>query len=285
MRTALAAAVLLALFSFVSTADAKKPKKQKGPDGPVVGWQQEGGWPGACWHPPDFSTFAEGPKRMAWQETRNAIMSQWRGERGDGVKLADQAVTDLETVMLAEADRVEVVARENLEQCKAAMSGGGDTTAWDKWVVEIAGRLTQGECPYPPLDYTAFNYLNVNAAWQNRLPVCKGDRIVVHGTEADYYQLEPGGTYINVAGDPAQPATSTLPCNVEGCVKGQLIMKFTSDSHVSQVIPVGISTEFLVPEHGQIEVMINDDNLSDNKFKVESGLEHHTGIEIKPAGG
>ena len=107
----------------------------------------------------------------------------------------------------------------------------------------------------------------------------------MHGTDGDYYQIEAGGPFINVAGDPSQKATSALPCNVEGCIKGQLIMKFTSDSHVSQVIPVGIGVEFLVPEHGQIEVMINDDNLSDNKFKVEKGLEHHTGIEVKPAGG
>jgi hypothetical protein len=279
MRTALAA---MALLAFTTDADAKKPK---GPSGPVVGWHQEAGWTGACWYPQDFSVLAEGPKRVAWQETRDAILAQWRGERGDGVTLREQAVTDLETVMLSKTERVETVARENLEQCKTAMSSGGDTTAWEKWLIEIAGRLTQGECPYAPLDYTAFNYLNINMAWQNRLPVCRGDKIVVHGTEGDYYQIQAGGPFINVAGDPAQKATSTLPCNIEGCLKGQLVMKFTSDSHVSQVIPVGIGVEFLAPEHGQIEVMINDDDLTDNKFKVEKGLEHHTGIEVKPAGG
>ena len=231
------------------------------------------------------TTLAEGPKRVSWQETRDAMLAQWRGERGDGVTLRDKAVTDLETVMLSKGDRVEVVARENLEQCKTAMSTGGGTTAWDSWVTEIAGRLTVGECPYAPLDYTAFNYLNINAGWQNRLPVCRGDRIVIHGTDADYFQLEEGGPWLNVAGDPNQKATAALPCNIEGCLKGQLVLKFTSDSHVTQVIPVGIAIEFLVPEHGQIEVMINDDSLSDNKYKVERGLEHHTGVEVKPAGG
>lgn len=276
MRTAFV--IVLVGVLFAPSAHAKKPKPAPAP---TQGWVPVGS--GQCWVPPDFSTLAEGPKRVAWNETRDAIVQQWRGEKGDGIKLRDQAVEDLETAMLAKADRVETVSRENLDHCKAAMQGGLDTSAWEAWLVEIAGRLTAGECPYPPLDYTAFNYLNINAGWQNRLPVCKGDKVLVKGTGADYFQLEPGGPWINVTGDPSKKVGPNHPCNIEGCVVGQLVMKFTSDSHVEQVIPIGLATEFRVPEHGQIEVMINDDNLSDNKYKIENRLEHHTGIEVKPA--
>jgi hypothetical protein len=198
------------------------------------------------------------------------------------VQLKENAVTDLETVMLSKADRIETVARENLEQCKAAMSGGG-TGAWEAWVTEIAGRLTEGECPYAPLDYTAFNYLNINSDWQNRLPVCKGNKISIGGTEGDYFQIQEGGPWINVAGDTSQPASGSLPCTIEGCFKGQLVMRFTAENHVTQVIPVGLGIEFVAPDHGVIEVMINDDTFFDNKYKVENRLEHHTGIEVKPA--
>jgi hypothetical protein len=264
---------------------AKKPKKSKTPAGPVVGWHREAGWTADCWYPPDFAPMAEGAKRMAWQETRDAIVGQWRGERNDGVKLDDKHVENLETVILSKPERIESVAKGNLEQCKAAVAAGGSNTDWEKWLVSQAGSLTEGECPYAPLDYTLFNYLSVTDDWQISTPVCKGDKIIVHGTEGDYFQLSQGGPWINVAGDTSQPATAGLPCTIEGCFRGQLVMRFTSDSHVQNIIPIGISTEFLAPDHGRIEVMINDDTLEDNKFKVEKGLEHHTGIELKPAGG
>lgn len=282
-RTHLALGLLVPLVLIPGDAFAKR-NKDKGPAGPIVGWHRESGWTADCWYPPDFSVMSEGAKRMSWQETRDAIVGQWRGERNDGVVLNDKHVESLETVILSKADRIETVAKGNLEQCKTAVSGAGNG-AWEAWLVTTAGQLTEGECPYAPMDYTLFNYLSVTSEWQVSTPVCRGDKIIVHGTEGDYFQLTAGGPWLNVAGDPSQPAVAGLPCNIEGCLRGQLVMRFTSDSHVTQVIPIGISTEFLVPEHGRIEVMINDDTLDDNKFKIEKGLEHHTGIEIKPAGG
>lgn len=283
LRTTLMSFLLLPLVLSAGDAFAKKPKN-KGPVAPIVGWHREAGWTADCWYPPDFSVLAEGAKRMSWQETRDAIVGQWRGERNDGIKLDDKHVENLETVILSKPERIDTVAKGNLEQCKAAVAGG-PTSAWESWLVSSAGSLTEGECPYAPLDYTLFNYLSVNSDWQISTAVCKGDKIIVHGTEGDYYQLSAGGPWLNVAGDPAQPATASLPCNIEGCLRGQLVMRFTGDSHTQQIIPIGISTEFMAPEHGRIEVMINDDTLEDNKFKVEKGLEHHTGIELKPAGG
>jgi hypothetical protein len=282
MRLTVLTPLLLAGLLQVAPAFAKKPKEPKEPAGPTAaGWYRAPGWTADCYYPDDFASMSEGPRRMAWNLARDAIVGQWRGQRNDGIKFGDQAATDLETVMMAKADRVTVVVQENWEQCKAAMSGGG-AAAWEAWVPAIAGRLTEGECPYPPLDYTAFNYLNINSSWQNPLYVCKGDKIIVHATDADYFQLTAGGPWINAGGDPNQKATGDLPCTTE-CLRGQLVMKYTSDNHDVLVSGIGLAAEFRAPNHGKIELMINDDSLSDNKYKVENRIEHHTGIEIKPA--
>lgn len=284
LSLALLGGALAIVLLVPADADAKKKKKGK-TDEPKIGWHREEGWAGDCWYPPNFSEMPAGTKRVAWNESREAILSQWRGERGDGVSLDSRHVENIETIILSKPERTETVAVENLEQCEAMMKGKGSNAQWEQWLVAVAGRLTEGECPYPPMDYQYHNYLSVNSDWHLPVNVCKGDRLIIHGTENDYYQLEKGGPWMNVAGNPSLPLGGNLPCNIEGCVRGQLVMRFTSDTHVQQVIPIGITTEFLVPEHGRIELMINDDSLDDNKFKVETGLEHHTGIEIRPSGG
>ncbi len=285
MRLAGACVIVLLLLPGLAEAGKKKKKKKNAePEGPRIGWHEVGSNGGSCYYPPDFSELASGPKRMGWMETREALMSQWRGDRGDGVSFDERVITDVETVLLAKPERIEAFAVENLSQCERAMKGGG-TDAWAKWLSASPGRLTEGECPTPPMDYTLYDYLSLNFDWQIPVNVCKGDRILVHGTDSDYYKLESGGPWINVSGDPNATDVSGLPCDIEGCVRGMLIMKFTGESGVSQVLPVGVEREFLAPEHGTIQVMINDDELTDNVYKVERGLEHHTGIEYKPAGG
>jgi hypothetical protein len=268
------------VLTLAAAGPAFAGKKKKGEEAaPVVGWQPVGS--GQCWHPPDFATMPEGSKRMAWQETRDAIVAQWRGDRGDGVDFDDARVEAAETVLLAQADRIEQVSKDNLVRCKAAMAGEGNA-AWEAWVSGLPRQLTVGECPTPPMDYTLYDYLSINNDWQIPVQVCKGDRLTVHGTPADYYQLTKGGAFVNITGDASDANVSGLPCNVEGCVRGMLIMRFTSESGVQQILPVGDTREFLVPEHGRIDVMINDDSMSDNIYKVDRGVEHHTGIEYKP---
>jgi hypothetical protein len=275
---------LLALAVAASDAAFAGKKKSREQAAPKVGWQPAGAAGGQCWHPPDFSSMPEGTKRMAWQETRDAMLSQWRGERGDGVKFEDKVVENVETTLLAKADRIEQVSKDNLAQCEEFMKGGTVAT-WQTWAAGLTGSLTAGECPTPPMDYTMYDYLSINHDWHIPVQVCKGDLFTVHGTTADYFQLSKGGPWINVEGDKSDASVAGLPCNIEGCYRGMLIMRFTGESGVQQILPVGETREFLAPEHGRVDVMINDDSMSDNVWKVDRGVEHHTGIEYKPVSG
>ncbi len=276
-----ALALVLLVIPLGAHAGKKKKKKDSGP--PPTGWQTQEGWAGSCYYPPDFSAMGAGDKRMAWQATRNELMAQWQGQKGDGVSFDDKAVINLETALLGKPERIEPVSKDNLEQCITAMKGGG-FDAWGSWLGAQTAQLTAGECPFPPLDYTLFDYLSIHDDWQIPCNVCKGDHIKVKGSSMDYFRMEKDGPWINVDGDPAQPASSPdLPCNVEGCFVGQLIMRYTGEDHVTTVIPIGTRSDFLVPGHGRIEVMINVNNFENNVWKVESGLEHHSSIEYSPA--
>ncbi|MEO0603702.1 MAG: hypothetical protein AAF211_19850, partial [Myxococcota bacterium] len=265
-------------------AGKKDKKKKKGKnEAPKIGWVEYAN--GSCYHPPQFSDLATGPKRMAWQDTRNAIMGQWNGERGDGIKFDKKVVESFETLLLGVPERIETVADRNLEQCLAAMEEGGNPSAWSTWMVDMQGELTEGECPHPPLDQTLQYYLEIRTDWDLPAKVCRGDRVIIDATEADYYRIDKGGPWINAAGDPDGTDTDGYPCPRSDCLRGQLIMKFTTPKGVNEVSPVGLEKTFTVPDHGTIWLMINDKELVDNEFKVESGVEHHTGIQYKPAGG
>lgn len=278
---------MVASLCLAPMAHAKKDKKKKDKNAPPpVGWHAEEGWAGECWFPPNFDEMGPGDRRMAWQETREQIMGQWSGNKGDGVQVREKVVMDMETVLLAKPERIQQVSADNLEQCKAFMAAGGtDAGPWVSWLTGQPAILTEGECPYAPLDYTLFDYLNITAKWQIPANVCKDDHIKIKATEGDFYRIEKGGPWINANGDPDQVAGGSLPCNHEGCFKGQLLMRYTPDNANPQIMAVGTFLEFRVPAHGKIEIMINDDDLMDNEFKVESGLEHHTGIEYSAVGG
>ena len=155
LTSTLLAATIGVLILGAGDAIAGKKKKKKGKDdGPKVGWHKQDGWSGDCYYPPDFSVLASGPKRVAWNEARESVMGQWRGQRGDGIKLDDRHVENLETAVLGKPERTEAVVNENLEKCEAYMKGKITAAQWESWIVEIAGRLTEGECPHPPIDYT-----------------------------------------------------------------------------------------------------------------------------------
>jgi hypothetical protein len=286
MRTSARFVSLFTALSFVlvapglAEAGKKKKKKDDGPTEP--GWHQQEGWMGSCYMPPDWSGMPAGQKRMEWQTVRDQMIGQWKGNRDDGISFDERAIESAETAMLGKPERIESVAAENYEYCKAAMSGKGGAD-WGNWVMKLNASLTEGECPSPKMSYKLYDYLSINDEWHIPVQVCKGDRVVVHATDGDYFQLSEGGEWFNAAGDPSDPASGDMPCTIEGCNRGTLIMKFTAINGIEKVMPVGLNTTFTAPDHGRLEVMINDDSLSDNKWKIEGGLEHHTGIEYRPA--
>jgi len=128
---------------------------------PLEGWHGEEGWPGQCYHPPAFAQMGPGDRRIARQAVLETMISQWRGERGDGVSFDSGNITAFETVMFGEPTLIEEVALENLERCRTAMAAGGDTIVWARWLREAPGRLTEGYCRYAPLDYQLFDYLDI----------------------------------------------------------------------------------------------------------------------------
>ena len=284
-RTLLFSTMTLGLVLMSPAAMAGKKDKKKGKDKgpPPTGWvQKQETWAGSCYFPPDWESMGVGDRKLARSSTMDELMAQWTGQRDDGVSFPEKHTTNIETVMFAKSERVELIATENLEKCRMFMNGKISLSDWEAWLIATPGKLTVGECPYAPLDYTLFDYLDIFNGWQIPANVCKDDHIKVHGTENDYFKYKKDSEWINVGGDTNAPTATGFECNVEGCFEGQLIMKFTGDSGITKIIPVGIETTFLVPEHGEIKVMINDNDLSDNVWKVDSGLEHHTGIEYSP---
>ena len=257
----------------------KKPPENVAPR---EGWVKEEGWRVQCYIPKAWDSLGEGDRRVARQKVLQEIEKQWRGEREEDVKLGDQLVLDVDTTLLGKPTNIEMVADQNAEQC-ILYAKGGSLDDWQGWLSSTQAKLTEGDCNHALVD-TLFSYLAINSTWQNRAFVCPGDKVRISGTEIDYYKLSAKGPWINAAGDTSVSTTgnASFPCNTEGCFQGMLIARFKGDSGAELIIPVGLETMFKAPESGKIEVMINDDSFEDNRYKVESGLEHHMGITYKP---
>jgi hypothetical protein len=257
--------------------------KKKPPDaGPKVGWVQSEGWKGACFYPKDYAALGPGDRKMARQDALEQMLTQWRGSRGDGVQFDDILVENVETTLLGRPEAIEEASQKNAELCEQYMASG-DTSGWSTYLNALPGRLTAGECNTPLID-TWFNYLNIGIGWQNKAPVCQGNVVQITASAIDYYRITDKGPWINSAGDESQPtvAKDGWPCKEEGCFAGMVIGRFVGESGIEQIFPVGNQTTFRAPEHGSIEIMINDTVYYDNKFKIESGLEHHTSITYEP---
>lgn len=255
---------------------------KKSPE-PIVreGWVQDEGWRGSCYFPRDFAAMGPGDRRMYRQEVLEQLMTQWRGERDDGVSFDEKLVEQVETALLGEPVEIEAAAARNAALCETAMKGGG-TSEWERYLDELPEKLAEGECHTPLVD-RYFNYIDINRDWQNRVGICEGNTVQVKASSLDLYRIHDKGPWITVDGDPAQSAIGKeLPCNTEGCFAGQLILRFVGESHVERIVPIGANGTFTAPGHGYIEIMINDTTFYDNKYKVESGLEHHASIEYAP---
>ena len=272
-------------------AIAKKKKKKKGGEAaPPVGWVQhtseknpETNWPHGCYHPPQWDKLLDTDRKMARSTALDAMVEQWGGGRDDGISFGEDVVMTAETVLLGRPHAIEGVVDQNLEHCMASVKGGG-SGAWSSWLKALPDKLTVGECPSPPLDYTMFDYLDIGNGWQRQLPICEGDKIRISGTVKDRFRTTDDGPWINVAGDPDKPAVgSEWPCDIEGCFEGTLIMKYTTLDGVETIYAVGEALEFTAPSHGTIEYRINDTSFFDNTWYKSGSIIDHTAIEVSPA--
>lgn len=258
-------------------------KKPTEPVAPIEGWHAEEGWSGECFYPPNWSELGDGSRRDARAKVMTQMLDQWGQNRDDGLGLDEDKVMEIETVLLGKPEFIENVSAINLQKCIATRNGS-DIGDWRGYVRGLRSNLTAGDCKSPPLRYNLFDYLDIGTGFQIPAGVCKDDHIRVQASANDYYRIVEGGPWINADGDPAVPTVGTdLPCNVEGCLAGQLIVQYTTDAGVTQVFPAGLDWTFRVPEHGEIKVTINDTTYFDNVYKIEGSLEHHTSIEYGPA--
>ncbi|HMV65884.1 MAG TPA: hypothetical protein PKA64_03455 [Myxococcota bacterium] len=264
----------------VFSCAAKKPKKGTEPPKPTVGWYQEAAWPGACYFPPEFGTLGVGDRRMARDNAREALMEQWQGKHGP-LQLDETLIENLETVMLGSPEKVEIAAIESYDLCSKAMVSG-DLSPWKAWAEALPGRLLKGVCRRP-LDDTLFFYLDIGASWQFQASVCDDDRIEISATTMDYYRVDDKGPWINVEGDTSRQATGTeYLCNTEGCYPGTLLLRFRGESGAVVIKPIGAHAVFDPPEHGTIDIAINDTTYFNNVYKTESNITHHTGVTYEP---
>lgn len=264
----------------VATCAAKK-KDQGPPPPPPVGFSAVGS--GQCWFPPDWEALTAGERRSLRSDAIAAVVSQWKGEQGGNAALDAGAVDNGEYALLAYPAKVELITAENLDHCKRALASG-DVSAWSAWVGGLRAKLTAGECE-KPLDAQVYWYLDVSTTWQGSTPVCAHKEVLITVSSQDQYRLVPKGAWINAEGDPnGNVATSGAPCTTEQCKVGQLIVRFTGLSGVSMIVPVGLGRTFDPPEHGRIEFMVNEADVSDNTYRIENGMQHHTSVTFAPAG-
>ena len=260
------------------TACGKKNVEQA----PILGWHQEELWTGSCYYPPDYESLELTDRRAGRQASLEAMMSQWRGDRGDGVSVDARIIEDVETTLLGYPDQIEGVGRKNLEYCKQMMGGGATGGEWTSWLRGLPGQLLAGKCT-TPLDYQLFDYLDIGGGWQQSVPGCEGNVVRLSGTTNDKYRISDGGDWINVEGDLGQPATGAeYPCNLDGCYVGQLIGRFVSEEGVEMIFPIGSSVQWTAPSHGTLSVAINDTSYFDNKYFKSGTIIDHTAIEIGP---
>lgn len=259
------------------------PKKPTGPVAPLEGWHKVSETATfACYHPPQFSALDEVQRKLKRAEALDAMMTQWKGEREDGIKFKDGVVDEVETTLFGDMNKVETVAIKNLEFCKTA-SSGGSSDGWGSWLNQLPGQLTAGEC-FNHFDYTMYDYLEIDTGWQRSMPICKDDKVRISGTSKDRFRLTDKGDWINVGGDPGDPTSGTeMPCNIEGCYRGMLILKFVTDAGVETIYPVGEELVFNAPENGTLSYRINDDTFYDNTWYQAGGIIDHASVEISPA--
>ena len=227
------------IVSFLFLA-ACGPKKKVVVEKPKVGWVHEEASSTACYYPPNFEKLDTLERKEAQSAAFDAIVEQWRGSKNDGVKIREELIEGVETVLLGDMSKVEITVKDNLSYCKQYASSKSSLPQWQSWVSGLPSKLTEGECNYHFRD-TVLDYVEVDTEWMPASPlrICKGDKIQITAAPKDRYRIDEGGPWITVQGNLDVPTagSESHPCNTEGCFAGQLILRFKSES-MEEVIPV-----------------------------------------------
>lgn len=275
------------LSAFLMFACGPKTGKGASAQQAIVGWHQVEGMLGSCYYPPDFEKVQASQdltgRKMARSEALDAMISQWSGQRDDGVSFNARLVEDVETVLLGHADDIETVAQKNLTYCQTAMDPTSTSSGWKGWLKRLPEELTAGECLTPIRD-RLFHYLELGMPWYWELPICGGNQIEISATMNDRYRIRDDGPWITVDGeqDASTVLDSSFPCNESGCVAGQLVGKFTGPADYVEIFPIGGGVIYKAPMDGTLSIGINDTTFYDNKWYSSGGIVDHAGIEIAP---
>jgi hypothetical protein len=269
----------MTLLILLSCGPKKLPEVEAGP---TSGWHIEQGWSGSCFLPPDFAAIEDAELRDKMRaDTVRAMVLQWEGSRRDGVNF-DADMSDRVGVLLeAVPERVSPVAAENYELCVEVMRDDTTTSRWGRWVQDLHQDLEDAACPNPLED--TFHTLEVNRGWQLNVELCAGEAYRIKATTTELFQLRPDGDWIGVEGEPELLPPEGAYCReVAGCAWGQLVVRFEGDDGSVQLIPVGGDYEGVAPRAGTLSLAINDDDHSDNRWRVVDGVQDGVTLEVRP---
>lgn len=301
---------LIALALVASPALAKKKKKKKrGKKGDtaaaVVGPVQIGEW--SCYSPPDFAALNATKRAEARQAGYEHVEKLVTGTQREGFKIDSyEALEFFETAFLGRPQLLDTWLAENFTRCKAVAEGKATEADYLDYLTSIGRKLESDQC-YKPLTYEYHNFMEVAAAWQFRLHVCKGNKLLIESTgeENGKFTLDDKGkakqnTYITADGK-IVAAGMLEKTDAEGKVGqllqaeagegglasdmplGTLLMRFESeDDSYTKYVNIGLSSTFEAPDHGYISFAVNDNTYYDNKFHDVRGAIDYLGLDIYP---
>jgi len=291
--------VLLSLGLMAAPAFAKKKgkKKKKGEEEPPpTGELFVGNMP--CYAPPDFGAMSEGKRRMerqnGFQVVNKLVTGQAVGK--DGAPLADYKIPDddydyFERAFLGRPQLLDDWLATNYEKCSAVGNKKMKQADYFAYLRQIGRELEANEC-YRPLDYEWHDFLDIGQSWQRRVHTCKGDKVLIEGTNAEngQYTIADTGkmkdnTFITAEGDPNTPEAGDAGL-VPELPLGALVLRFQAeDDSYTKYYKIGFALEFQAPDHGFLSFAINDTTYYDNKFRDIKGAIDYLGVDIYPEDG
>jgi len=285
---------LMVTPAFAAKKGKKKKKRGKEAEPPPTGEIFVGEM--ACYRPPDFATLTETNRRMERQKGYQAVDKLVRGTAVDkaGAPIATFKIEDddydyFERAFLGRPQLLDDWLVDNFKKCEAVGMKKAKASEYATYLKQIGRELESNEC-YRPLDYEWHDFLDIGTGWQRRVHACKGDAVVIEGTneENGMYTISDTGkmaknVFISAEGDPNTPEAGELGL-VPDLPLGALVLRFQAeDDSYTKYYKIGLTTSFEAPDHGFLSFAINDTTYFDNKFRDIRGAIDYLGVDIYPA--